>query len=36
MLTHFFNGLKVKYGKTPKWNFYKYLIAPDGTLAGFT
>ncbi len=29
----FYKWLKEEYGKTPKWNFHKYLIAPDGTLA---
>ncbi len=29
----FYKWLKSEYGKTPKWNFHKYLITPDGTLA---
>ena len=29
----FYQWLKSEYGKTPKWNFHKYLITPDGALA---
>ena len=29
----FFTTAKAS-GSTPRWNFHKYLVAPDGTLAG--
>ena len=29
----FYKWLKSEYGKSPKWNFHKYLITPDGALA---
>ena len=29
----FYKWLKAEYGKSPKWNFHKYLISPDGALA---
>jgi glutathione peroxidase len=31
---HPFYQWVAKEGGAPKWNFHKYLIAPDGTLAG--
>ena len=27
-----FNWLNAEYGKTPKWNFYKYLFDRNGNL----
>lgn len=30
-----FKFLEIKTGKTPGWNFSKYLIRPDGTVADF-
>ena len=30
----FYRWLKQTHGFTPRWNFQKVLIAPDGTLAG--
>lgn len=33
----FFQQLKAASGTSPKWNFYKYLIAPDGkTVTAFS
>lgn len=33
----FYQQLKAASGTTPKWNFYKYLIAPDGkTVTAFS
>ncbi|MEY3404854.1 MAG: glutathione peroxidase [Cyclobacteriaceae bacterium] len=30
-----FRWLEAKTGKTPGWNFSKYLVRPDGSVAGF-
>ena len=29
----FYKWLKSEYGKSPKWNFHKYLISPNGSLS---
>ena len=29
----FYKWVKAEYGKSPKWNFHKFLIKPDGSLA---
>ena len=31
----FYKWAKEEYGKTPKWNFYKLLINPEGDVEGF-